>query len=183
MVIDEWSHYNQLEQELIQRFAQTYGVTVISMGDFDQLTPAAAILKNEGDEKVMFDMTPHRNMTPRMVKYGVSMRTDNEVKNGNMYRMLAWKQHPTAEVELHYYEDDTGIYGDKRYGISGDYGSDLEKIKLDVKKMISTLKPNEKIGYIYNDVNSELYKYLTTTDGVKEHIQVYKEKDAHGREA
>jgi hypothetical protein len=45
------------------------------------------------------------------------------------------------------------------------------------------LKPNEKIGYIYNDVNSELYKYLTTTDGVKEHIQVYKEKDAHGREA
>ena len=182
IVIDEWTHYNQLEQELLQRFAQTYGVSILSMGDFDQLTPVARLKRDEKDDKPL-DLTPSRNMTARVAKLGVSMRTDNEIKNGNMYRMLAWKQHPTAEVELHYYEDDTGIYGDKRYGISGDYGSDLEKIKLDVKKMISTLKPNEKIGYIYSDVNSELYKYLTTTDGVKEHIQVYKEKDAHGREA
>ena len=187
MVIDEWSHYNQLEQELIQRFAQTYGVTVISMGDFDQLTPAAAILKNEGDEKVMFDMTPHRNMTPRMVKYGVSMRTDNEVKNGNMYRMLAWSQNPTRQVDLHYYEDETGIYGDKNYTVGSSYTPEqLEAIKRDVKKMLRTLKPDEKIGYIYNAKQAEtsaLYKWLTTDVEVKDRIQPYLEKDAHGREA
>ena len=45
------------------------------------------------------------------------------------------------------------------------------------------LKEGEKIGYIYSDINSELYQWLTSTVGVKEHIQPYLEKDAHGREA
>jgi hypothetical protein len=144
-------------------------------------------LKNEGDEKVMFDMTPHRNMTPRMVKYGVSMRTDNEVKNGNMYRMLAWSQNPVRQVDLHYYEDETGIYGDKNYTVGSSYTPEqLEAIKRDVKKMLSTLKPDEKIGYIYNAKQAEtsaLYKWLTTDAEVKDRIQPYLEKDAHGREA
>ena len=187
IVIDEWSHYNQLEQELIQRFAQTYGVSVISMGDFDQLTPSAAIVKNAGDEKAMLEMTPHRNMTPRMAKYSVSMRTDNEIKNGNMYRMLAWSKNPDTYVDLHYYEDETGIYGDKSYSVGGSYTSEqLTAIKADVKKMIATSNPDEKIGYVYNPEQaktSELYKWLTTDAEVKDRIQPYLEKDAHGREA
>ena len=40
-----------------------------------------------------------------------------------------------------------------------------------------------KIGYIYHDVESELYKWLTTTEGVKEYINPLLEKDAHGDEA
>ena len=185
IVIDEWTHYNQLEQDLIQRFAQAYGVTVITMGDYDQLTPTAKIKRKESDpDTKAIDITPVRMMTPRVAKLGVSMRTDNEIKNGNMYRMLAWRRNPTNEaIDLHYYEDETGIYGDKNYTLSELKPEHLEAIKLDVKKMISTLKPDEKIGYIYHDVNSELYKWLTTQEGVKEHIQPYLEKDAHGREA
>ena len=182
LIIDEWSHYNQLEQELIQRFAQHYGITVITMGDYDQLTPHAEIVDENGD--FLLDITPHRNTTPRVAKLGVSMRTDNEVKNGNIYRMLAWKKNPTnVALELHYYEDENGIYGDKQYSVSDTYGDQLEKIKLDVKKMVSTLKNDEKIGYIYHSENSELYKWLTSTEGIKEHIDKYEEKDAHGREA
>lgn len=184
IVIDEWSHYNQLEQELIQRFAQTYGVSVITMGDYDQLTPSASIVKKSGTSTTtLLDMTPSRNMTPRVAKLGVSMRTDNEIKNGNMYRMLAWRQNHVPTVDLHYYEDETGIYGDKNYNVGDSYGDKLEAIKVDVKKMVSTLRTDEKIGYIYSDTNSELYKWLTTQEGVKEHIQPYLEKDAHGREA
>lgn len=184
IVVDEWSHYNQLEQELIQRFAQTYGVSVITMGDYDQLTPAASIYRKVGTgEAEVLDLTPSRNTSPRVVKLGVSMRTDNEIKNANMYRMLAWRQNPTASVDLHYYEDETGIYGDKGYNVNSTYGSELESIKLDVKKMVSTLKPNEKIGYIFSKPDSQLYQWLTSTEGVKEHIQLYSEKDAHGREA
>ena len=184
IVIDEWSHYNQLEQELIQRFAQTYGVSVITMGDYDQLTPAASIIRKTGSDKTtILDMTPSRNTSPRVAKLGVSMRTDNEVKNANMYRMLAWRQRPTASIDLHYYEDETGIYGDKNYNVGSSYGSTLDAIKLDVKKMVSTLKPGEKIGYIYSDTSSELYQWVTTQEGIKEHIQLYSEKDAHGREA
>lgn len=187
IVIDEWSHYNQLEQELIQRFAQNYGVTVLTMGDYDQLTPSAVIVKDankDHDAKSnQIYITPNRNMTARVAKLGVSMRTDNEVKNGNIYRMLAWKKNPTDAVDLHYYEDETGIYGDKRYGVSNTYGDVLNDIKADVQTMIKTLKPNEVIGYVYSDQDSELYKWLTTTDGIKEHIKAMVEKDAHGLEA
>jgi hypothetical protein len=53
--------------------------------------------------------------------------------------------------------------------------------------MIATLKENKeeanKIGYIYHDVESELYKWLTTTEGIKEYINPLLEKDAHGDEA
>lgn len=186
IIIDEWSHYNQMEQDLIQRFSQKYGITVMAMGDYDQLTPQASIKKSETDQNPWLWVTPNRNMTPRTIKLGVSMRTDNEIKNRNMSAMLAWKLNPThsSSIELHYYEDESGIYGDKAYSVGKTYGTELENIKMDVKKMISTLKdPSEKIGYIYTDPNSELYKWLTTTEGVKEHVQPYSEKDAHGMEA
>lgn len=183
IVIDEWSHYNQLEQELIQRFAQRYGVSVVAMGDYDQLTPVARVIRKQGTtETALLDVTPSRNMTARIAKLGVSMRTDNEIKNQNMYRMLAWKQNPTTSVDLHYYEDDSGIYGDKNYPTNS-VESILDKLKLDVQKMISTLKEGEKIGYIYRNTSSPFYQWLTTQTGIKEHIQPYSEKDAHGREA
>lgn len=182
IIIDEWSHYNQIEQELMQRFAQKYGTTIITMGDYDQLTPKAKIT----DVKQYPDgltVTPDRNKTSRVAKFGVSMRTDNEIKNNNMYRMLAWKQKPESSIELHYYENENGIYGDKAYLIDKDFKDELTKIKLDVQKMINTLNPNEKIGYVFSDTTSELYKWLTETVGIAEHIQPFSDKDAHGREA
>ena len=183
IVIDEWSHYNQAEQELIQRFSQRYGVTVIAMGDYDQLTPAARVVEKRGDqENNVLEITPSRNMTARIAKLGVSMRTDNEIKNQNMYRMLAWKNNPTPSIDLHYYEDETGIYGDKNYSVAS-VADILDQLKLDVQKMISTLKEGEKIGYIYRNTTSPFYQWLTTQAGIKEHIQPYSEKDAHGREA
>ena len=187
IVVDEWTHYDQLEQELIQRFSQTYGVPVISMGDYDQLTAVAKVKHKETDADAFIELSPHRNMTARTVKYGVSMRTDNETKNLNMSNLLAWKLNPTnTAVNLHYYEDDTGIYGDKVYQVAKDdatYNNQLEDIKADVMKMINTLSEGESIGYVYGDSKSELYKWLTSTEGVKEHIKPYTEKDAHGREA
>ena len=185
IIIDEWSHYNQLEQDLIQRFAQKYGVTVLTMGDYDQLTPESKIIDSStGEDKDNIGITPSRNMTPRVAKLGVSMRTDNEVKNSNMYKMLAWRKNPTDQfVDLHYYQDENGIFGDKVHNIDGSYGDKLVTVKADVKKMIDTLKPDEKIGYIYDSQNSELYKWITETEGTKEHIIPYTETDAHGQEA
>jgi hypothetical protein len=57
------------------------------------------------------------------------------------------------------------------HNVASSYGNELDLIKLDIKKMISTLKnKDEKIGYVYYNPDSELYKWLTTTEGVKEHI-------------
>lgn len=191
MVIDEWTHYDQIEQELIQRFARNYGVALITAGDYDQLT-AEAVIKRSANEKAWFYLTPHRNMTARSVKLGISMRTDNEVKNNNMSRLTAWVESPKKDVELHYYEDDTSIYGDKVYRVGLSYGSELDAIKQDVLKMINDLEEGEQIGYIYHTVkdssgkqvvNSALYDWLTTTEGVKDKIKLYLETDAHGLEA
>ena len=185
IIIDEWSHYNQVEQDLIQRFASKYGVTVLTMGDYDQITPESEIELPDGST---LSLNPHRNTTPRSAKLGISMRTDNNLKNENMSRMRAWVKAPTkTPINLSYFEDETGIYGDKLYLTDGTYGNLLQSIQNDVKRMIATLKGSEtepgKIGYIYHDTNSELYKWLTTTDGIKEHIVPLSEKDAHGEEA
>jgi hypothetical protein len=76
---------------------------------------------------------PSRNMTPRVAKLGVSMRTDNEVKNTNMYNLLAWRRNPKPLIELHYYEDDSGIYGDKNYRVGSQYDANsLNAIKADI---------------------------------------------------
>jgi hypothetical protein len=67
---------------------------------------------------------PNRNTSPRVVKLGISMRTDNDLKTGNIYRMLAWAKSPTkTPINLHYYEDETGIYGDKLYTVDNTYES------------------------------------------------------------
>jgi hypothetical protein len=74
--------------------------------------------------KDILEINPNRNTTPRVAKLGVSMRTDNEIKNGNMYRMLAWAKSPTkTPISLHHYEDQTGIYGDKLYQVDQSYGN------------------------------------------------------------
>ena len=49
---------------------------------------------------------------------GENVTADNEIKNQNMYRMLAWKNNPTPSIDLHYYEDETGIYGDKNHSVA-----------------------------------------------------------------
>jgi hypothetical protein len=49
--------------------------------------------------------------------------------------------------------------------------------------MISKLSDKEKIGYVYHDMNSELYQLLTTNPEFKNHIEPLSEKDAHGLEA
>lgn len=189
IIIDEWSHYNQVEQDLIQRFASEYGITVLAMGDYDQLTPESEIFGVPGPAKGKLGISPNRNATPRIAKLGVSMRTDNTVKNENIYRMLAWVKSPSqGSIDLHYFEDETGIYGDKLYKVDTVYGNTLQSIQNDIKKMVSTLKVDEegnqeKIGYVYSDTKSELYQWLTTTDGIKEHILPLLEKDAHGEEA
>ena len=57
------------------------------------------------------------------------MRTDNEIKNGNMSRLLAWRLNPIkTRIDLHYYEDNTGIYGDKLYHVDSSYENQLQNI-------------------------------------------------------
>ena len=71
------------------------------------------------------------------------------------------------------FQDETGLFGDKYY--YGDESKDDEDksvmttdefdlLKEDIDLMISTLKDGEKIGYVFDNVNSELYELLTSPE-------------------
>ncbi len=184
--IDEWSRYTQPEVDLINRFASENGIQVIAAGDMDQLSPVAYYYPKKGltpNDKQTVQLGIARNITPRVPKLGISMRAGNGQKVQNLYALQAWKQNPSTEpVSLYYVESDQDLWGDKPYQVTGDLtDSQLEEMKKDIDKMVSNLKDGEKIGYIYHDKNTKLYKLLDST--YKDKIDFKSESAAQGREA
>lgn len=165
IMIDEISRYTTFDLDLIERFSKKYGVPVIVAGDFDQ---NRAVGKHEivykGNKATNY-VQLFRNNFVRTPKLGVTMRANNVQADFNikllrsMLPSLRLGRDPGAIVGLHYVEDETGIYGTKVYdGLS----YDLSLVKADIDRMISTLGEGEKIGFIYSDTNSEIYKLLSS---------------------
>jgi len=66
------------------------------------------------------------------------------------------------EIKFSYYMDNTGVYGDvvtKADRIDGKASIDTET-KAIIANMMSTLKDGEKVNYIFDSIDSEMYKYL-----------------------
>ena len=186
--IDEWSRYTQPEVDLISRFASEYGIQIIAGGDMDQLSPTAYLLAKKDsklDDDDTIEMSISRNITARVPKLGISMRTGNGQKTENLQTLQTWQRNPTnMAVNLRYVETDTDLFGDKVYQVqdSGISDSQLSSIQKDIDKMISHLEDGEKIGYIYHDKNTNLYKLLSS-DKYKDKIDFKSETDAQGLEA
>lgn len=187
--IDEWSRYTQPEIDLIQRFAEEYGIQVIAAGDLDQLSPKAYL--SEGDiidpsKPGTSEMTIARSITPFVPKLGVSMRTGNGQKTANLYTVQARLKHSSKDsIELMYVETDQDLYGDKVHQVGNDYtDAQLTEIKQDIDKMIANLNSenNEKIGYIYHDPHSKLFQLLSSQE-YKDKIDFKNEAAAQGNEA
>lgn len=192
MFIDEWSRYTQPEVDLINRFASEYGIQVIAGGDMDQLSPLSYVLK-PGETKVTKDTDNSenaRNITPRVPKLGISMRTGNGQKSFNLNTLQNWQRHPSSDpVQLRYVETDKDIFGDKIYNANGVNGGELsdaqlQSIQKDIDKIIANLDTanGEKIGYIYHDKESKLYKLLQSSQ-YKDKIDAKSESAAQGLEA
>lgn len=174
IIIDEVQKFNGYDFDLINKFAKKYGITVVVAGDFDQTGVIGKHPIQINNENITWNIELSRTNFVRTPKLGVSMRTDNSVKTHNQQKLQAYMQNPNNEViEFEYLEDETGLYGDKviQYEISNDKFSqdDLNNDKQSVVKnvqenidnIIKTLKPGEKIGYIYNDIESPIYKLLS----------------------
>lgn len=196
MFIDEWSRYTQLEADLINRFASEYGVQVIAGGDMDQLSPKAYLFK-PGETEVTGDtinLSISRNLTPRVSKLGVSMRTGNGQKSANLATLQSYQRNPSKEpINLLYVETNNDLYGDKVYTTKGSNDpatnnkltdQQLQELQQDIDKLIANLdtEKNEKIGYIYHDKDSNLYKLLSS-EKYKDKIEFKSEAAAQGREA
>ena len=114
------------------------------------------------------------------------MRTGNGQKTENQNRVRAWKNNKKLPIELIHLEIDGQLYGDKVYNADGEVtDAQLAKIKEDIQKMIASLNPGEKIGYIHSygpgKEKSKIYRMIESE--FAPHFDFYSETAAQGREA
>lgn len=187
--IDEISHYNQQEVSMIEQWAKEYGTIVLTAGDFDQDTSIAFIddVKYKGNP---VSVTLNRNNFIRSPKLGVSLRTLNKQLTNctKMMQLAIQNLNDGKDVDLNFTyldndPDHVGLFGVKIAKpvnvLKGLSKEELDRIVPTIDLMVST-SGDEKIGYIYHDTNTELYKLLTTK--YKDKVIPYKDSDAQGLE-
>lgn len=189
--IDEISHYNQQEISMIEQWAKENGIVVLTAGDFDQDT-LTSFISNKNISTQDIGVTLNRNNFIRSPKLGVSLRTLNkQLTNSTKAAQLAIQTLRSGgnidNLDFNYLENDSshkGLYGVKTVSIAGNVVTDNDlssnKVEDTIKSMIETLEDGQKIGYIYHDENSALYKLLTTKYADK--IEKFKDSDAQGLE-
>ena len=176
MFIDEISHYNQQELSIIEQFAKLNGIVVLTAGDFDQDT-ATAFLNVDGET---VSVASNRNNFVRSFKLGLTLRTLNRQMTHDITIMRAAinnikENKEVPEIKFSYLEDhpkEKGLFGVKTTSSFNDNTKQTIQIMMDTTK--------DKIGYIYHDENTELYKYLS--ENFKDKINFYKDSDAQGLE-
>lgn len=187
--IDEISHYNQQEVSMIEQWAKEHGTVVLTAGDFDQDTSIAFIddVKYKGNP---VSVTLNRNNFIRSPKLGVSLRTLNKQLTNctKMMQLAIQNLNDGKDVDLNFTyldndPDHVGLFGVKIAKpvnvLKGLSKEELDRIVPTIDLMVST-SGDEKIGYIYHDTNTELYKLLTTK--YKDKVIPYKDSDAQGLE-
>lgn len=165
--IDEIGQYDQNDLDLISRFAQENGIVVITAGDVHQnVKSSKATVKGK-----TLDFTISRNNFARSMKLGVPLRTTTkQMSNSLKHMQAAWNNIKGTDnpVEFEYFngdEEHKGLYGVRSFSNS----SNVDDIVAQVQLMVDTT--SEKIGYIYYDKNSEIYKALTSKFGDKLKLQ------------
>lgn len=197
IIIDEISKFTAYDLDQIDRFAKKYGITVLAAGDFDQSGIVGTHSIEINGKNLQWNVDLIRTNFIRSPKLGVSMRTDNSIKTANLQKLQAYMQNPTNEkVIFQYYEDETGLYGDKviSYNVTIGRNNDdkitsiaddkqiwTEPILQEIDKLIDTLKPGQKIGYIYSNKKSPIFLKLSS-DKYSEYIDFKEGGSAQGLE-
>lgn len=176
IIIDEISKFSAYDLDLIDMFAKKHGITVLVAGDYDQSGVVGSHTITINGKDMIWEVQGERTYFSRSFKLGVSMRTDNSLKTWNQQTLQSHMWNPKPQVPLKYYEDETGIYGDKVFYPVTD------SIMKSVQVMINTLKNGEKIGYICDDTSSELYQILSS-DQYKPYIDIKEGGSAQGLES
>lgn len=158
IIIDEISHYDQADLQLINDFARKNGITVITSGDFQQSTTLAEFIDDEG---TTITVTPTRGLFKHSPKLGVSMRSNNSQMDKTIAAFQAHSSESKKPIDTYWYMDDNGFNGVKQ--VLHDEDAEIEKV---IDHMIATANVDpetgekEKIGFIYFDDDSHALKIL-----------------------
>ena len=207
--IDEVSRFTQDELDLIDNFAKINGISVITAGDFSQSQTSYVIPLNEiftplkinalkkeiqdnslitdreldGLGKTIYTTETANNNILHTPKIGSSIRTANSQQDLNQQIFLAAMEARAKnpknplEIKLHYFEDERDLLGTKRVE-----SKDVSEVTKELDKLIPKLAEGEKIGYVYFDTESPIYKELSSKPKYWDHIQTYKGNSAQGLE-
>lgn len=187
IIIDEISKFSAYDLDQIDKYAKKYGITVLVAGDFDQsgVVGGHSVSTIPAFNGLTWKIELSRTNFIRAPKLGVSMRTDNSLKTTNLQRLQAYMQDPDGTVDFNYFQDETGLFGDKvlNYNINDNENASnvLFQVLQDVQAMITTLKEGQKIGYIYTDKASPIYAALSQ-DQYKNFIDFREGGSAQGLE-
>ena len=185
ILIDEISKFTAFDLDTIDQYAKKYGIPVLVAGDFDQSGITGSYTQNLEGSNVSIDMELSRNEFIRAPKLGVSMRTGSNQKNANIVSFLTlFRNNFKGDLTLRYYQDTNTLTGDKLYNTIGTNidPSDLASIEKDIEQMIKLKSPEGKIGYIYYNTDTDLYKLLSNSK-YKDHIKFYFGGTAQGFES
>lgn len=150
IIIDEVSHYDEAELSVTDDLAKKYGITVLTAGDFDQSSTTALVPNYAGDSPLI--LSPFRSQFKHAPKIGISMRTANSQmdKTLNSFRTTEGNK----PIYTYYFESPDNLTGAKIMN----YSAQAEK---SIDHIMSMLNKDEKVGFIYYDINSPTYQYLT----------------------
>lgn len=187
IIIDEISKFSAYDLDQVDKFAKKYGITVLVAGDFDQsgVVGGHTIPSVPAFNGLTWKIELSRTNFIRAPKLGVSMRTDNSLKTTNLQKLQAYMQDPNGTVDFNYFQDETGLFGDKVLNYNPNNNENASNVLFqvleDVQAMIDTLKEGQKIGYIYTDKTSPIYAALSK-DEYKNFIDFREGGSAQGLE-
>lgn len=185
IIIDEISNIGMFDLDTLNVYAEKYGLTILGAGDCDQSGISGNYSFKKHDLKFDLPINLYNINFIRSPKLGISMRTNNYQKTKNLGPAQYWVNND-CNLDLHYYEDETGLYGDKVYSVdTNDKGLDLsdklDEILKDVDRIVQTLNEGEKIGYVFEDgTESDLYKKLT--EKYSDYIELLPGTTSQGKE-
>ena len=208
IIIDEVSRFTDTELKIINEFAKIHGIPVITAGDLHQISAVGKCeiniqdsinelkqygINTENIPTVLdLQLKLSRNQLVHPFRLKDSLRTANTQSTLNNNTVEAAINNPDSELLFKYYEN-----FDKQYELSGtkvfNYNNnkiDLNELEKSIKGLISTVKrqsngtilEEDKIGYIYQSENTEIYK-LITSPKYKEYFQLHQGGNSQGLES
>lgn len=171
IIIDEATSLSQMDAIALDEFMEAKDIYGIYAGDFDQLGVSGKFKNQNGQVTITQDITNYISTH----KLGQAIRGNNTYKSRNTttLKINKWKFAESFTqggkiypIDFSYYMDSSGVYGDvvaKADSIvssDGRVGVLDQKTKDIIDTMIKSLKEGEKINYIYDNIDSEMYKYL-----------------------
>lgn len=172
VIIDEATSLSQMDAAMLDDFMEAKGIYGVYAGDFDQLGVSGKMEDGDGNKFLITqDITNYisTHKLGQVVRGNNSYKSNNvigfKVKRANFINSL-FNNGKLDPVNFSYYLDKNGVYGDIVTKADKIVDSSGTKYVLDqgtkdaIDIMINSLNEGEKINYIFDDPNSEMYKYL-----------------------